>query len=267
MGVKWLVGIFGVILASACAQMALAEEAKYQVPWVRIIPEKASDMESGQCLLEVYSYYMGYKKSSRDCAALGGLVRMDIGYGWEIRAFGDTLSWQDPMNMGLGDVAAGVKWNFLKGAFSAAATFDVEFPSGAKEFREPGPEPTLAFILGRKFGSVESTCTVSSTYVSTEGKEKDYFNALLSLGLDWTLNDVHSLGVFATGYTPAGSKDHSSRISAGTCYTYTLNECNSYNLTFTKGFSGRGMDWSLCLSYDFYFNLRSLFKGLSGKST
>jgi hypothetical protein len=101
---------------------------------------------------------------------------------------------------------------------------------------------------------------VSSTYVSTMDEEDDYFSYLLSLGLDYTLNEVHSLGCFATGYTPAGTTDHSSRISAGISYTYTLNECSSYSITFTKGLAERGMGWSIGLSYDFFFNLRSLLR-------
>jgi hypothetical protein len=257
---RWIVGVLGAFLLSAGLQTARAENVRSEVPWVRLMPEKPADLESGECLLEAYTYYMGYKKNAGDCAAVGGLARFDIGHGWEVRFFGDIPSWQQPSDIGLGDVAAGVKWNFLKGEYSAAAAFDLEFPSGTKEFREPGPEPTLSLILSRKFGSFEPSCTVSGTYASSEDGEKDYFSTLLTIGLDYTLNDVHSFGLFATGYTPANSTDHSSRISAGISYTFTLDECNSYSITFTKGFSERGMDWSIALSFDYSFNIHSLFR-------
>lgn len=80
------------------------------------------------------------------------------------------------------------------------------------------------------------------------------------MGLDHALTEVHSIGVFATGYAPAGSDDHSSRLSAGAAYTCTFNAWNSSTVTLTKGFSGRGMDWSVGVSYDYSFNLHSLLK-------
>jgi hypothetical protein len=251
--------VLAACLAAACPVSLHAAEARYEVPWVKIFPENPADMESGQCMLELYSYWTTYKKDDKDLAALGALFRVDIGRGWEVRAFGDLLSWQGP-DVGFGDVAVGVKWNFLKGKFSAAAALDVEFPSGAKEFREPGPEPTLSLMLSRGFGDFVPTLTLSSTYVSTEGRKDDYFNYQVSLGFDYTLTEVHSIGVFATGYAPAGSTDHSSRLSAGAAYTYSFTSRNSSSVTLTKGFSGRGTDWSVGVSYDYSFNLYSLLK-------
>lgn len=224
-------------------------EAGYEVPWVRLLPERPADLESGQWSFGLYSYYSGYKKKVGDYAALGGILSIDIGKGWEFRAFGDVLSWQEPLDVGLGDVSAGVKWNFLKGAFAAALALDLECPSGTREFREAGVEPTLSLISGWDLGKVQPNCTLSTTYVPGGEGEEGYLGMLLSLGCDYSLGDAHSLGIFATGYTPAGASDRTPRVSGGMIYSLIAGPSATWGLTLTRGFSERGMGWSIGLSY------------------
>ena len=207
----WFALLLGTLLAAVGVDPARGAEDRYVLPWIRLFPEKPADMESNQCLIETYSYYTTYKKSENDLAAFGAIFKMDIGSGWEVRTFGDLLSWQYP-SVGLGDISVGTKWNFLKGVTSAAVALDLEMPSGGEAFREPGFEPTLSFMASRKFGPFEPGCTLSSTYTAGGSGKNYYFSYQASFGLDYTPNEHHSIGVFAAGYTPGSASDHGPRL-------------------------------------------------------
>lgn len=255
-----IVALIGVCLAATGVPCARAAEAGYQIPWIRLSPEKPGGAEWGVCNLDFYSYVQTNKKGENPLAALGALVSVGVGHGWELRASGDVLSWQDP-HAGLGDASLGAKWNFLQGAFSSAAALDVEFPSGAKEFREPGPEPTLSLIAARKIGAFEPNCTLSCTYVSAERFKDWYMSYQLSVGSTYALTDVHSFGFYATGYTPRAKDRYSPCISIEGSYTYNIDADHSWSVTIDKGLMWvREMDWSVGVSYDVSFDLRSLFK-------
>lgn len=255
----WFALLFGTLLAACGVETSQAVEDRYVLPWIRLVPEKPADMESNQCLFETYSYYTTYKRSENDLAAFGAIFKMDIGKGWEVRTFGDLLSWQYPA-VGFGDITVGTKWNFLKEAFSAAVALDLQMPTGGVAFREPGFEPTLSLMASRKAGPFEPSCTLSSTYAAGGAGENYYFSYQLSLGLDYAPTKHHSIGIFAVGYTPASADDRGPRLSAGANYTFTRNDSNSYSFTLTKGLSERGQNWTVGLSYDYYFEIPTLFR-------
>ncbi len=220
---------------------------------IRILREKPQDLEDGRFLLEVSPGYYKYKTDTRDWLSAGLLLKADIGKSWEVSIGGDILSYQRP-DFGLGDLFVGAKWNFYKkNDWIMALAGYVLFPIGDKAFREPGIEPSLAFLVSRKLGNWEIVLTLGSTYAADVQGDPNYPDVELSLEVDYTPDGKNSFSVYASGYGPDQRTDGLPRTSVGASYTRTLTDRQSVSILLMKGLAGRGMDWSGTLTYSFSF--------------
>jgi hypothetical protein len=218
-----------------------------------VVRDNPHDLENGRFLLEFSPCYYKYKSDSNDWVNAGVFLKMDAGPSWELSIGSDFLSYQSP-NLGFSDIYVGAKWKFYeKDSLTMAVTGYVDFPTGHAAFREPGIEPTLALLIGRKIGNFEIGASVGSTYAADSQGDPCYLDFEASLELDYTPDAHNSFAVFTYGYTPDQRDDGNARITAGMDYTYTINARYAVGMTLLKGLSSRGKDWSMILYYDFSF--------------
>lgn len=220
---------------------------------MRVVRDKPQVSEDDRYLLEVAPCYYKYKTNEKDWLSAGLLFQAVLAPEWEISIGGDLLSYQDP-DLGLGDLYVGAKWTFYdRNDFTMAVSTYVLFPTGHQALREPGIEPTLTLLLGRRLGDWEISMSIGSTYAADEQGDPNYLDVELSLEADYALDEKNSFGVFAAGYGPDQRTDGSSRVSVGASYTRTFTDHQSVGLLFAKGLSDRGMDWSGTLIYRYTF--------------
>lgn len=220
---------------------------------IAVLRDKPRDLENNQFLIEFTPYYYKYKSDTSDWYAPYLLLRADIGPDWEISIGSDFFAYQRP-DYGFSDIYLGAKWKFFSNDdFAIAVTGYLDLPTGNKVFREPGIEPTLAFLASHKIGDFEFGGSIGSTYASDSRGEPYYFDIEMTLELDYIFNKNNSFGVFSYGYTPDQRNDGSSCITGGATYIHTVNNLYAVGITLMKGFSGRGMDWSCMFSHSFTF--------------
>lgn len=251
-GIHWLFAATNLMLLGGIVQSAPGADDNGSVQRT-ILREKPQEMESGRFLLEISPCYSTYKTNSADWFNAGLLLKANLGRGWDISLGSDFISYQNP-DLGVSDVFVGTKWSFYKqDNLSMALTAYVLFPTGTKAFREPGIEPTLAFLVSKTLGDFEIGLSIGSTCAADACGEPLYPDLELSLELDYTLDDRNSFSVFACGYGPDARVGGAPRINAGTSYTRVLTRRQSMGIMLMKGFADRGLDWSGTLTYSLTF--------------
>ena len=234
------------------AQNALgAEDSRSVQKTVR--RDNPKDLEDNHFSLEISPCYYKYKTDSPAMYNLGLLFKADVGPGWEISVGSDFITYQNP-DSGLSDLFLGAKYNFYdRDGLTMAFTGNILFPTGNEAFREPGIEPTLAFLISRKLGDWEIGLTVGSTYQADEDGEPNYLDLEVSLELDYRLDEKNSFGVSVSGYGPDERIGGSTRFETGMSYTRELTPNQSLGIILEKGFSGKKLDWSGTLVYNYTF--------------
>jgi len=228
------------------------EERQRLLPFYRNVPQAAAGLEAGRFFLELSPYYMTSKAGVEDTWALSAFFSADLGGGWEVRLAGDTLTYQRPTT-GFSDLFVGAKWCFHKtDVLSLAVMADLEIPNGAKDFREPGPEPTLTFLASRTFGAFQGSLTVGSTLVE-EDPGGSYLTVNASLELDYLPDERNAYSLWVSGYGPDQKHAGASRVSVGASYSRQLDARNAVGIYAMQGLSGRGMGWSVGFTWDVSF--------------
>jgi hypothetical protein len=218
-----------------------------------VLKNQTQDLEQGQFQLSLTPCYYKYKGDPADWLFTGLLLRAYLVKNWEISIGSNFLSYQRP-DFGVDDIYMGAKWTFYdQQALRLAVSGYLNFPTGSPAFREPGIQPTLAFTITRTTGAFELGATVGTTYAADSQGEPCYFDFENRLEINYTPNKKNAFGIFTYGYTPDQREDGALRLSTGASYTRTFNEWHSASVTFEKGLSGRGLDWSVMFSYDFTF--------------
>jgi len=249
----FMISLMAVVLMAYTGSNQVRADEDNESVLLAIVRDNPHDLENGRFLLEFLPCYYKYKTDTNDWVNAGLFLKMDAGPSWEFSVGSDFLSYQSP-DFGLSDIYAGAKWKFYdKDSLTMAVTGYVDFPTGHTEFREPGIEPTLAFLISRKIGDFELGASVGSTYAADSQGDPCYLDFEASLELDYTPDVHNSFSIFTYGYTPDQRTEGNPRITAGLDYTRTIDAHYAVGMTFLKGLSGKGKDWSMILYYDFSF--------------
>jgi len=212
-----------------------------------------SELEKGQFQLSFAPCLYKYKTDESDWYSSALLLRASLIKNWELAIGSDFLSHQHP-DSGMADLYAGVKWTFYsERAITLAASAYLNFPTGSEAFRNPGIQPTLTLTATHAAGGFDVGVSVGTTYAADTQGEPCYFDLETTVSVDYSLNEKNAFGIFASGYSPDQRWNGQWRLSDGASYTRTISARHALGVTFEKGLSGRGLDWSVTFGYDFTF--------------
>ncbi|MEE9911640.1 MAG: hypothetical protein K4571_07935 [Deltaproteobacteria bacterium] len=249
----WMMALF--MMTGTCLwnpSTAGAQENR-RSPVTAILKGQFQQMETGQLQISVTPCYKKYKGETAESYYTGLLLRAYPVENWEFVVGSDFLSYQRP-DFGVSDIYAGVQWTFYdRHSLTLAVSGYLSFPAGSPAFRNPGIQPTLALTISQAAGAFEFTGSAGTTYAADAQGEPCYFDFEASLEIDYTLDQKNAFGVYSYGYIPDQREEGAGRLTAGASYTRTFNERHSASVILEKGLSGRGLDWSLMVSYDFMF--------------
>ena len=212
------------------------------------------DIEQNRYLYQ-FSFAPAYSryKDENDWFNTGFAFRVYPVKNWEFSVGSYFLSYQSP-DFSVDDIYAGARRTFYnQHSFTLAVSGYLNFPTGSPAFRETGIQPTLAFTVTKTTGAFDFGATVGTTYAADSQGEPCYFDFETRLEINYRQNEKNSFGIFKYGYIPDQREDGVLRLSTGASYTRTLNKRQWASVTFEKGLSGRGLDWSITFSYDFTF--------------
>lgn len=241
-------------MCSPAGQTVWAQETETKRQFnTSVLKSPTQDLQEGQLQISFLPCYSKYKGDENDLLNAGLSFRAYLAKNWEISIGSNFLSYQKP-DCGVDDIYAGAEWTFYdQHSFQLAVSGYLNFPTGGPAFREPGIEPTLAFTVTRTTVAFEFDAAVGTTYAADSQGETCYFDFETRLDVSYTLNEKNDFGIFTYGYIPDQREDGLWRLSAGASYTRTFNKRHSSSITFEKGLSDRGLDWSVMLGYDFTF--------------
>jgi hypothetical protein len=140
------------------------------------------------------------------------LLRASFAHGLEARIDGTLLQRQIPIapnldnnrNWGLGDMGAGVKWNFLPGkALEMSFTPSVVFPTGARWVTDGGVEGKFDLSAMVHRGDFNFLLDLCPQIMHDNGSKDVYWQPNYAAGVFYNPGGPHDFGFVYSGYTPS----------------------------------------------------------------
>ena len=171
------------------------------------------------------------------------LFRAGVHEKFEFRLGSNFLNYQDP-NFGVGDLAPGFKWNFVKeDEVSVSLVGSLSVPTGSKAFRAPGVVPSLSLAADVPVG--DSTGLLFNVGALAPGDGRDrVIQSFATVGVSTPLSDKSNIYFEFAGFSPAAPGEPST-TAGDIVVTYLVNPDLQIDAAVFKGFSSSGLDWGL----------------------
>ncbi|MCA9794648.1 MAG: transporter [Candidatus Eremiobacteraeota bacterium] len=169
------------------------------------------------------------------------LLRVGTSEDWEFRLGTNLLNYQERV-LGVGDLAPGFKWNFLRdpGA-SVSLVGSLQVPSGSAAFQSPGVVPSLS--LAADFPLDDSTGLLVNLGALSPGQGQErVIQAFGTVGVSTALSQKSSLYFELAGFSPA-APGQPATTAGDVVVTYLVNPDLQLDAAVFKGFSSSGLDW------------------------
>lgn len=214
---------------------------------------QTQSLDKGQFRFSLAPCYYKDKTDEAEWYSTAVIFRAYVAHNLEFAVGTDLPSYQRP-DFGVGDIYTGMTWTFYDAhLMKLAVSAHLNFPTGSPAFRNPGLQPSFALTAIKSAGAFDFGLSVGTTYAADAQGEPCYFDVETTFTVDYTPDDKNAFGIFACGYAPDQRQEGLARLSGGASYTRTFTDRYAASVTLEKGLSGRGLDWSVTLGFDFTF--------------
>ena len=178
-----------------------------------------------------------------DTISLPTLLRLGLSKKWEFRIESDTLNFQDPGRSFFSDTSLGAKVNFLESDKSnLGLLFNLNIPIGPEELRGT-VDPSLALLWDQSLVGDLSLGVNTGLALSGEGDQRFVqFSWATSFSHPVTEKTNAYVEFFGEGPEIAGGAVQTA-VDGG--FTYLLNPDSQLDISYARGLSQGGFDWSL----------------------